>query len=311
MKAKAPIRWLAPLVAIAALRAAPCQALNLGVDPITYEADAVAGADFTGVISVDLSPSKPDEQTFGITKHISVTVGDWDMKPDGSLVFAKPGTIPGSCAQWIDANPTEFDLSVGQNEQIRYTVHLPKTLADGTYRAIIVTKIVEAPQPGKKSIALSSAIGTILYLTVGPHVKKGKITGFTADPKEATVTLENDGSDMLRVGGTLQIDDADGKEVAKFPFGGGVALPDPKGGKRIRIFHEKYPDTLKLSPGTYTVTALLDFKGDSILGARTKLVVPNPPPPSDAKDASTAPPSSPAAPSSDPSSKPAASTDSK
>ena len=50
------------------------------------------------------------------------------------------GTIPGSCAPWIQVNPSEFDIAPGSEVEVRYTAHVPADTASGTYRAVIFCK---------------------------------------------------------------------------------------------------------------------------------------------------------------------------
>jgi hypothetical protein len=264
------------------------------VDPVTIETDAKAGEEFTGLIKVGLDPDldareiTPKEET----KQLLVRMGDWDMKPDGSLVFAKMGALPWSCSPWIEANPTNFTLKVGDHVDVRYTIRVPKDTPNGTYRAIFFHQTQEVPLPGKRSVAVASAIATILYVTVGPHERKGRIVGFSADPKQAKIRVENLGTDHLRMSGTLKIEDAEGKPVGEVKLPGAVVLPRSKpDDTRIRELVVDFPPELKLAPGRYRLTAIIDYRGSSLLGARTLLAVPEPR--ADAPETTTPPSTSP------------------
>jgi hypothetical protein len=245
-------------------------ASGLGIQPVTVEADAHAGDDYTGVIRLGLSAEKNDKNA--APEHIQVHIADWDMKPDGSILYAHPGTMPQSCAQWIQVNPTELDIAPGQVAEERYTVHLPKDLPDGDYRAIIFNQTRAIPVAGNKQISsVSGAIGTILYLSVGPHSRRAKLLSFTANPRGAALVLSNCAADHLRVNGTLKVEDRSGATVDEFKLPPTVILP---GETHTRNVNVSFPSDFKLAPGQYTITALIDYGGDAILGARRRLVVP-------------------------------------
>jgi len=248
-------------------------ATSLGVDPLTVEADARAGEDFVGVINVQLTTDPGTKNA--LPEHILIRPADWDMKPDGALQFAPPGTFPHCCTSWVEVNPAEFDLNPGQSVEVRYTVHLPPNLPNGTYWTAILSRTMAIPAPGEKGLMISSAVATILYLTVGPHDRKGRITGFSADTSGTRLTLVNEGSDPLRITGNLDIVNSSGKLVRELDLTGAVALP---GENREREINLTFPPDLKLPPGQYQLTALLDYRGDALIGARTHLEIPAAPP---------------------------------
>lgn len=268
--------WAVPVLALFGVSGAP-RAADLSVDPVTIEAEAQAGEEFTGLIHVSLEADPDAKEKETVKKQLVVRVGDWDMKRDGSLVFAKADTLPWSCSKWVEVNPTNFELNVGDKVDVRYTLRLPKDLPNGTYRTIIFNQTQEVPLPGRRSVAISSAIATILYLTVGPHERKCRIVGFSADPKQAKISVENLGADHLRMTGTLKIEDESGKPVSEIKLPGSVTLPRFKPeDTRIRDITVEYPTDLKLAPGRYRVTAVIDYRGATLVGGRTTLVVPEP-----------------------------------
>jgi hypothetical protein len=271
-------------------------AASLGVTPLTVEADAKAGDGYTSTLRVELSepkdPAHPSEKaslpSAGAKEHVKMFVADWDMTPEGTLVYAKPGSIPGSCAKWITLNPMEFDIEAGQRVNVRYTVEFPKDVPNGTYRAVLFTRTQPSPLQGQAGVSVASAIGTILYLTVGPHERKAKVSRFTATPTGMDVTFQNLGSDHLRVNGTLKIESEDGNPLGEFPFPMAVVLPGSDGAPRSRLVHMEFPKEVPLLPGRYVLTAMFDFHGEELLGARTRLTVPESVP---SPDGSTAHPS--------------------
>jgi hypothetical protein len=247
---------------------AGAQGKALSLSPLTVEATADAGRDYTSTYKLWLT-MEPGEAPS--PEHIKIHVGDWDETPDGKMLFEKAGTCPNSCASWLTINPDEVDLEPGAPLEVRYTVSVPAGTPNGTYWAIVYNQTQALPAPGNKVMGISGALGMVVYITVGPRDCRGKLTAFHADANGIALGVEDLGSTHLRVGGKIEIQDAQGQVVREFEIkDGGVVLPT---GERTRNFQVAYPKDLSLPPGRYTVTGFIDYHGDKILGARTLLVL--------------------------------------
>jgi P pilus assembly chaperone PapD len=62
--------------------------------------------------------------------HISSSVVDWKLTPDGDYQYAEAGTEKSSCAKWIQLNPPEFNVAPGKSVRVRYSITPPQTLTD-------------------------------------------------------------------------------------------------------------------------------------------------------------------------------------
>ena len=84
-----------------------------------------------------------------------------------------------------------------------------------------------------------------------------------------SVTIENTGSSHIRLAGVLQFRDEGGKIVQQVNLPGGVVLPGEQNVRDLLV------DTPKdLAAGKYTVTAVVDYGGEVLVGARSQYAVP-------------------------------------
>ena len=242
--------------------------LSFLVQPMTIEMDAQPGTEQTGVITVsqDAAPAPPG--TEGTPLRLRVYAADWTLDRSGTPQFLKAGTTPGSCSQWLQINPIELVVQPGQTYQVRYVLKTPVS-ALGSYHSIVMFETAPAPmQAGGHVVAVNGRIGVALYAQVGPQVKRARITGFAVSPKRTTLTVENTGNSHVRLKGVLQFKDADGRVVQQAPLPGGVVLP---GKDHVR---DLTMDTPHVPDGHYLVTALLDYGGGALVGARTHVLFP-------------------------------------
>jgi len=235
------------------------------ISPLTMELSIGPGRTYTGTINLTNDGKNPE--------HIRVFCQDWALKPDGVVVFAAAGRLPGSASGWVQVTPTEFDVAPGKTQPVRYTVRVPED-ASGESRTVILFEAgaQKLNLPGAPS-ALIPRVGTILYVQVGqaPAVQ-AKVTGFELGPEGGYLTIENQGAGHLRFTGRYEIRSADkpstqttGKLVRSGELAGFVMLPAPFNSHRMAVPKEVLSG---LGTGEYEVTMLLDCGGPSLLGAR-------------------------------------------
>jgi hypothetical protein len=281
----------------------PCLAspINFQIDPIVVETTAVPGVPQTGVINItnnntpvpvvtpaaagatSATPANPsatpppsasttDAATPAPDSAGSIRVRlytvDWTLERNGNPVFQDANTLPDSCASWIQFNPIELDINAGQTISIRYTVSVPPT-AQGDYRCMLMFETVPNPSPVKrKTMFVAGRIGCAIYVQVGPESKRLRITALQATPQNVVVTVEDTGTTHVRLAGTVRFEDAGGTLVGQEKLTGGVLLPGENNERDLTV------QTPALRPGTYTVTAILDYGAESLLGARSHVTIP-------------------------------------
>jgi hypothetical protein len=249
-------------VAVGAVRA---DALSFNVTPMISDLTVAAGTSQTGLITV-----RDSAEAGSATLRLKVSMEDWTLDELGKPSFTASGTSTDSCAPWIQINPVELSVNPGQPEIVRYTVTVPAT-AQGSYHCIVF--FTSAPLPSAtmgSSVRVSGCIGNTVYVQVGPPVRRAKITALTITPKTVTITVQNTGSSYLRLAGEVKI--ASGSEsnvVQQINIPRAVVLPGNNSKRVITI-----NTSSDLGTGSYVVTAVLDYGGDVLLGARTNATLP-------------------------------------
>ncbi len=256
--------------ALAFLRAsyAGASPVAFQVDTMTIETTMNAGDTKTGVITVNnvAQPGQAGDNSDSI--RLRVYAVDWTLDRSGKPIFVAPGSQPDSCSSWIKISPVELEIPAGQSSQVRYTVSVPPG-TQGTFRSMIMFET--APEPtkaGPRVMVVNGRIGSALYVAVGPQVKRMRVVSFSATPQNVMLTLENTGNTYARLKGSLQFQDATNHMVQQVALPGAVVLNGQNNQRDFTI------PTPKLPSGSYTVTAVVDYGGAVLVGARTHVTVP-------------------------------------
>jgi hypothetical protein len=240
-----------------------------GVAPITVETDVQPGSTYTASIQVRNEAVPSATAVAPAPMRIKVYAMDWTMAPDGTPRFVAPGTLPDSCSKWLEVNPAEFDLPAGQTQEVRYTLAVPPGVR-GTFHTILMFE--PGGQPVKirgGGMTVIGRVGSILYATVGPHHKSGRIIGFSATATGISLALQNDGDDHLRLTGAVTLKDSASKVVREEKLPAAVVLPHHDNRREISLRW-----SAPLPSGDYTVTAVIDYGSEELLGAETHIKVP-------------------------------------
>jgi len=235
--------------------AGPC---SLQVSPLTVEIRMEPGRTYTGTISV--------ENMGDGVEHLHAYCQDWTLKPDGVVVFVAAGKLPGSASLWVELVPAEFDLEPGQAQQVRYTLRLPPDVVGETRTAVIFEAGArEVKAPGAPS-RLVPRIGTIVYAQAGPAAPpRARVAQLELDRTGGLLAVENLGETHLRFTARIELRDADGALLRRHDLNPFVILPAPFNRHNQSIAPELVEG---LPAGRYQVTAILDYGGDALLGAR-------------------------------------------
>ena len=112
-------------------------------------------------------------------------------------------------------------------------------------------------------------VGSTLYVTAGPHHKSGRIVRFDATATGISLALANERDDHLRLTGGVTVKDSAGKVVREEKLPGAVVLPRPNNRRQLGLGWAR-----PLPAGEYTVTAIVDYGGEELLGAETHIKLP-------------------------------------
>lgn len=238
--------------------------LSVGASPIRIEQTVKLGERLTDAITFNNTGDGP--------VHIVVSVEDWDLLMDGTPVFQKAGSLPGSIAPWIRVNPSEFDLEPGERIDIRYTVTVPKEAPPGGFRGAVIFSNEPRPILGQRPahIIAKGRIATLIYLTVGTPMPTAKITGLNATPKkgnkkmEIALDLYNNGPVHFRTKGEVRIRDEKGRTLGKVPLPNVPVLPDHR---RLIVLEWEHRDISK----AHRLEAVLDLGRPELIAAEAKI----------------------------------------
>lgn len=230
------------------------------MSPPRVQLAALAGSQVTGIVSVD----NPNPVT---ALDVTVSMNDVLMGPSGELIWLEPGSHQWSLAPWLTVNPLEFTLGPAQGRAVSYTVTVPDGAPDGTYWS---TLFLDSAGPNGYErdiqgigVVTRVRVGHFVYVDVGNPTRQGRIVGLTYDPgveapPSVRVQISNTGTGLLRLSGSVEVRDAMGGLVERVTVEDEASFP---GATHDILF----PLASRLAPGNYTLLAVLDYGGSSVL----------------------------------------------
>jgi hypothetical protein len=220
--------------------------------------------------------------------HISASVMDWTLNTSGTLTLGEPGTLPRSCAPWIQLNPMSFAVMPKQSVRVRYTIDAPNQLTEERW-AMIFFKT--RPMPAKDTrlgLNISTRIGCKVFLSPNKPVEKmGKVTdmqleGDTLTAPKVKVAFANTGESNIRVQGKVEVCDETGQALAKADLAPMRAQVLPGTTRELVAAMDK-----PLPPGTYRIKAIIDYGAKQLIGGELKTSIAAPIPTSASPSTST------------------------
>jgi hypothetical protein len=267
------------VAAVVLLGAAPVRAaVSFTVSPMTSEITAEPGTEQSRVIQVKhLLASRPNGARPRPIR-LRVYPMDWSLNRKGEPQFLEPGVGASPrdahkgrpyCSSWLQISPREVIVPAGETREVRCRIMVPSGI-QGTFRSIIMFESEVEPMEleGQGIVHVNGRIGSTLYVQVGPQTPRLEITGFTVTADQTTVTVENRGTNHLRLKGVLQVHDPSGRLVQQKDLPGAVVLPGENNVREIQVETPRLPGS-----GRYSVTVLLDYGAEELLGAQTERIV--------------------------------------
>ncbi|MBE9572822.1 MAG: hypothetical protein IMF11_19535 [Proteobacteria bacterium] len=219
------------------------------------------------------------------TVSIKISTKDFIKGLYGEERQVEPGTVKRGCAGWIRISPQKLDLAPHETRTINFSMTVPMD-GRGTYWGNILVSQVSKPTLSKtikkgetsfQIFALQDMLIRVLENVPGTEQKKGVITDISVKDQKtggkATVEVifENQGNNLLKCAGRIQIRDENGETVRTIPMEYGHApftvYPE---GRRVVHGHIKE----KLPPGDYILLAIIDYGGEDLVAGEMEFEVP-------------------------------------
>jgi len=242
----------------------PQQGVAVSLSQTEFSFNAPQGGEVSGSFRVQNNENASVNVFLGLV--------DWQRGPQGQLVFGQAGTHERSSANWITVLPQQFDLLVGEDQVVTFTLSVPQENVGGTYwtgLALVITPI------NTKSSSSSVEVQTNLFVKIIETVsgssldKNGQLRavrhlGF--NPFVAEVEFLNTGNVLLKdVRGRVEIRNIQGKTIRSLPIENFDVLPGDL--RRVRAF-DRTEGHQVLPPGKYIALVILDFGGAFQLGGQ-------------------------------------------
>ena len=249
--------WCAFLVGLLSVLApgSPAQTGGLGLLPGRMEVELRPGAERTVAFEIEAPPS---EQR--VSGRLLLSVTDWSINEDSSVVYTDPGSQPNSASSWITFSPSAVTISSGQRQLVRITIKVPADAQPGDYRTALFIQErppATAPKAGERLIYLRFRYVFTLYVLLPPITMQGEFDGIRLqnDSRGTQLIFEmtNKGSRHLRPRVSWSIRDSSQAEVRSAKNQETTVL--------LPFARLKEPMLIDpLPPGQYEVSGQTDFQ---------------------------------------------------
>jgi hypothetical protein len=216
------------LILIASFGAPTAHAqLGLGLVPMRSELRMAAGQEYSGSL-------KLSNQSAAQTRVRSETLDFYvDDKTTPQFERDLPQEAATSCKKWLTINPMEIELDPGGSLNVRYTIQVPKDVAEGSYNCAAGFTTFPPAEKATSGMGMQMAVRIVaaFYVVIGkPEVhgslKEIKLEKLTpakdaapdAPAWQAVVVLQNTGKMYYRPIGKLEVMDTSGGSVETVEF---------------------------------------------------------------------------------------------
>ena len=246
-------------------------ALALRISPVAFDLTLPRGAERSFAFQL--------ENNEGEVLQLEIGLCDWIRDLDGRNLFCEEaGEVPRSATSWVSVAPTQFELAPGEKQEVRFTVSVPSegpegAALDGTYWTSVMVEATPKPpegQPPGTEIIVKRRFGLKVLLSIaGTGTKSGQVGNLERhglNPLWMTFEFQNRGTLNLKdVSGRVEIRDTRGATLEKIPVQPFSVLP---GYTRRLVVQSARPRGEGLPPGDYVILAILDYGGDTLVGAQ-------------------------------------------
>jgi len=246
------------LFAIEALVPVAHAQLGLGLAPMRVELRMAPGQEYSNTVKLSSQS--------GVSTRVRAEVLDFDIDETTTPQFERnlPKEAPISCKNWLSLNPMEMEIEKDGYLNVRYTIHLPEGLAEGSYNCAAGFTTLPTVSQGGTGVGLSMAVRIVaaFYVVVGKPEVSGKLEGIKLEPIPATkdheagfqavVVLNNSGRMYYRPTGKMDLLDTAGNVVESEDFQSVPVL-------RERSQRFLFPIKTHLDAGQYELRVRVDI----------------------------------------------------
>jgi hypothetical protein len=196
---------------------------------------------------------------------------DFNMKRDGTIEYAEPGSSERSASSWIKLESREFEMNPNEKKKIKVKITVPSAASGGYYSAIILDPLpIAALRRGASTLVHTVRMVCLAELKVssgGALREEAAISGLRVEQSTKTnrlsviTTVENRGNVHIKGKGELVIRTKHGGKIESLPLVSGRGLVLPGASRDFSVALDR-----QFPSGDYLAEAVLDY------GTRLKTV---------------------------------------
>lgn len=211
------------------------------------------------------------------TQAFQVDFGDFDATRAGKSTFLQKGELPRSCAEWLSAEPSFFELAPGEQQEIMLAMDVPQDstafMARWAVAYIRLANERQAQQKGSDGLIVnlnqSYRFGVYVFQTP-PSVSysRGEVIDFTHQEDALVLRLRNVGETFLKCNSYAEFTNLSNGETRRLETKNFTVLPASNRDVRFVIPND-FP------AGKYSVLGVLDYGNrDEVAAAEIEITIP-------------------------------------
>jgi len=245
------------------------QAQKISASPTRLNFKVSPGA--TGRARITVSNNSPKKQGF------QVDFGDFDATRAGKSKFLAKGEMKRSCADWLSATPSFFELEPGEAQEVNLVLDVP---ADSTalisrwavaYIRLAEQRKSEQVNDQGLNVSLTQAYRFGVYIFQTPPnatYSMGEVSDFEFVDNQLKLKFKNMGETFLKCNSYAELTSLTTGETSRLDAKSFTVLPASNRDVTFVI-----PDNFP--PGKYAVLAVLDYGNrDEIAAAEIEIEIP-------------------------------------
>ncbi len=215
--------------------------------------------------------------TGGDVVQATIYMQDWSRAADGQQAFVSSGTLPRSCARFLEVFPLSLRLTPGATQAVRVALTGGDTLTAACWSIVFVESSNPAPPRAGRQIRYVARIGVKVYVVPPGLTKEGDVRDVAVERhrpdsagdttgRDFVVTFQNTGGLPLWPNGTIEVRRPDNSVAATVEVVEFAVLPGDRRRLRVRV--------PLLPSGQYVALALIDYGGADVAGGQVQLESP-------------------------------------
>ncbi len=254
---------------VCALGAYDMHAQKISASPTRLNFKVSPGA--TGRALITVSNNAQEKHAF------QVDFGDFDATRAGKSKFLEKGQVERSCANWINATPSFFELESGQTQEIELVMNVPTDSSALQARwAVAYIRIAEERrgqttlQDGLNvNLNQSYRFGVYIFQTPpNATFSMGEVIDFNYKEENLIMRLRNIGETFLKCNTYAELTSLTTGDVMRLKAESFTVLPASNR-------DVSFPIPKEIPPGRYSVLGVLDYGNrDEVAAAEIEIEIP-------------------------------------